>query len=358
MKKYLIRWQLGALIATAVLILAGCGSSGGGETDAPAAPENTASDASASFTPEEGTFTVGLTYIPDVQFSPLYVAEANGYFKDRGLSVTLRHHGQQESLLGALESGEEDVVFAGADEMMQARSTGIDVVNWATMYQQYPVVLIVREDSGIQSWADMAGKTVGMPGPYGENYYGWLAAQNLNELGDSVTAANIGYTQTAAIANGEVDGVIGFVNNDPIAMKNAGVPVRTIPLVDGDLPLIGVGFGSLSSNVRPEAYSAFLDAIREAIEFSLSDPEAALDITTKYVPSLAEPEQRKVAGEVLQATLQLYMGSDIFGSQDEATWAAMADFLLEQGIITTPVSASDAFTQEVLNLGSFEWAAS
>ncbi|XCB30091.1 ABC transporter substrate-binding protein [Arcanobacterium hippocoleae] len=143
--------------------------------------------------------TVGLTYIPDVQFAPLYIAEAKGYFQDAGLDVKLRHHGAQEALLGALQSGTEDIVFAGGDEMMQGRSTGIKVVNWATMYQKYPVVLIAPKSAGITKWEDLTGKKVGLPGPYGENYYGLLAALEIHNLQDKVQIEFIGYTQTAAL---------------------------------------------------------------------------------------------------------------------------------------------------------------
>ena len=36
--------------------------------------------------------TIGLTYIPNVQFAPFYVAEADGLFAANGVAATLRHH--------------------------------------------------------------------------------------------------------------------------------------------------------------------------------------------------------------------------------------------------------------------------
>lgn len=88
------------------------------------------------------------------------MALEKGYFDEAGLDVTLRHHGAQEALFGALESGAEDIVFAGATEMMQARSQGLDVVNWATLYQKYPVTLITPTSAGVTSPADLIGKKI------------------------------------------------------------------------------------------------------------------------------------------------------------------------------------------------------
>lgn len=289
--------------------------------------------------------TIGLTYIPDVQFAPVYVALEKGYFADEGLKVTIRHHGAQESLLGALQSGEEDVVFAGGDEMMQARSTGVDVVNWATMYQRYPVVLIAKADSGITSPADLAGKTVGLPGPYGENYFGLLAMQKAYGLED-MQVDYIGYTQSAALSSGQVDAIIGFTNNDAVSMRHAGIDVVEMPLVEGNLPLVGVGLGSI--NVEPETMSKVLSAMEKATADASADLDGTLDIVESYVPTLAEPDQRELAGEVLKATLKLYTGGESFGAQDERAWEAMSGFLEETGVLEKPVPATDAYTRDVL----------
>lgn len=321
--------SLFALTAVCALALSAC-SSAGSDTDT------------------QGTtpITVGLTYIPDIQFAPMYVAVEKGYFADEGLDVTLRHHGAQEALLGALESGDEDVVFAGGDEMMQGRSTGIDVVNWATMYQQYPVKLIVPEDSDIKTPADIKGKKIGLPGPYGENYFAMLAMlkkQNLTE--EEAGIQYIGYTQAAALEAGEVDGIIGFSNSDTVAIETSGIPVRTIEMVDGGLPLVGVGLGSLSANLdkNKEAYQAMLRALEKAVVFAQENPEETLDITEKYVPALADKNARATAAKTLEKTLELYTGAEVFGSQNADTWEAMSTFEAENSIVEKQIPAKEAY---------------
>lgn len=85
------------------------------------------------------TITVGLTYIPNIQFSPFYVAESEGLFKDAGISLTLRHHGTQEGLFTALAAGEEQVVFASSDEAVVSAAGGMpELRTFATCYRQYP----------------------------------------------------------------------------------------------------------------------------------------------------------------------------------------------------------------------------
>ena len=335
---------LTAIWTLAALTLAGCGSTHGGE----AATSGTSGG-------ESSAITVGLTYIPDIQFAPFYVAEEKGYFTEAGLHVTLRHHGAQEALLGPLQSGKEDVVFAGGDEMMQARSNGTDVVDWATMYQQYPVKLIslapANTGTGL-SPKDIKGKTIGLPGPYGANYYALLAMladQGLTEK--DVTIAYIGYTQAAALLWGDVDAVVGYTNSDATAITTAvaaaGRNDTTVQedMVPGGLPLVGVGLGSLSDNLAThrDDYRKMLGALDKAVAYAKENPEETVKISEKYVPSLAEPEARDQALKVLAATLPLYEGNGAFGGQDAARWQEMATFMWEKGLLAKKVEASEAF---------------
>ena len=123
-----------ALGACASLALSGCvaGSNAG------------QSDSSAT-----GDVTIGLTYIPNVQFAPVYVADAQGMYNDAGVTATVRHHGSDEGLLTALLAGQEDVVIASGDEAAVAASQGLDIVSIGQYYASYPGTVIVPADSPI-----------------------------------------------------------------------------------------------------------------------------------------------------------------------------------------------------------------
>lgn len=317
-------------------LLAGCG--GGKHVTTP------------SPTPKQQTdLTIGLTYIPDVQFSPFYVAEQRNYFADRGLNVTLRHHGQSESLFGALNSGEEHIVFAGGDEMMVARSEGTDVVNFATMYQTYPVRLIVKDDSAIRELADLKGHSVALPGPFGENWYFLLAL--LNEAGltqDDVTIMNVGYTQQSALATGRADSIIGFVNNDVVQLTQQGVHLRAIELETQ--PLVGVGLGCTTATLQQHgaALTALVEGVRQALNDIEADPQVAIEASKPHVAALRTDEAAERARKVLAATVPLYGNPDQAGTQSGDTWEKMSTFLADAKLVKQPVAAQDAYTAEVL----------
>ncbi|MFH5823281.1 ABC transporter substrate-binding protein [Georgenia sp. AZ-5] len=301
-----------------------------------------------------GRATIGLTYTPDIQFAPFYVAEERGYYEEAGVDVTLRHHGQSEGLFSAIGSGEEDVVVAGGDEMLQARAQAepVPLKSVATLYQQYPVVLIVPADSGITSAADLEGRSVGIPGPFGETYFGLLAllrSAGLTE--DDVDVQHIGYTQQSALQAGHVDAVMGYVNNDAVRFAQAGMDVRTIeipPAEDGNVPLVGVSIGVLDSTAaeRPEDVAAVVAASLRGVQDVLDDPEAAVDVATGYIPDLARPEQREAALATLDATAPLYEGAAGPGRHDGARWEQMVTFLSEHGLLESEVDASEAWTDE------------
>lgn len=287
----------------------------------------------------DGKLTVGLTYIPNVQFSAFYLGVAEGLFAKQGLDVTLRHHGQQEDVFGAVLAREEHVVFASADEAMVAAAAGQDLRTFATSYQTYPLEVMGGGDLGLSAddgLAVLAGRTLGIPGHYGSSYYAALAA--IHEAGlteDDVTLMDIGYTQLSALAARQVDFIMGFRNNELVQLRAQGESVLSIPISDPASPrLVGPSLVTVGTEVSDDVLAAVARGMREAEEAVIADPEAALDATAEQVPALSDPAQRESAARVLAATTELWTrGGVVDVSLDTAAFARMAEFLVEAGII-------------------------
>lgn len=333
--------RLRTLIALLVAVLATTGLSGCSTASKPSASGSAARP-----------LVVGLTYQPDIQFSLFYAALEQGWFTQAGLNVQLRHHGASETLFGAMQAGQEDIVFAGGDEMMQARSQDVDVINFATIYRTHPVVLIVPEDSPIHSAADLRGHSVGVPGPYGENWFGLLAMLQSNGLTQNdVSVQNIGYTQQAALSGRRVDAVVGFANNDVVRFQQTGFPVRTIPVVTGTAttPLVGAGLGASASTIdsRQAELSTLMTVLRRAAQLSLDDPARVVELSRSQIPTLGDADQRTLAQAVLVATTKLYGPPEALGAQSGSEWSAMSTFMWDQQLLLTPVLAQQAYTATI-----------
>ncbi|PFG38009.1 NitT/TauT family transport system substrate-binding protein [Georgenia soli] len=337
------RLAVAALVPT-VLALAACAGQPGGT-------DSTATSATGT-APAAGTeMTIGLTYTPDIQFAPFYVAAEKGYYEDAGLDVSLRHHGASEGLFTAVSGGQEDVVVAGGDEMLQARSQDVPLLDVATLYQDYPVALIVPADSPIRTAADLKGHKVGIPGPFGETYFGLVALLHGAGLSESdVTVEHIGFTQQAALTAGHVDAVMGFVNNDAVRFAQAGQEVRTIPVTEGDVPLVGIGLGVLDATAdeRPEDVAAVVEATLRGVRDVVADPQEAVNLSAEYVPDLNRKEQQDEALATLEATVPLYGEGDQIGAQDAATWEAMVKLMGDNGLLASAVDPTDAWTAKFL----------
>jgi len=324
-----VRWAVLAAL-TLTVVLAGCSSpgtnpSGGGSKSTEA--------------------VVGLTFIPNIQFAPFYVADKNNWY-DASAKITLRHHGDAEDLFSAINTGTEQFVVAGGDEILEARTQGIDVVAVASYFEQYPSRVIVPADSPITSVADLKGHKVGLPGEFGENWYALkIALQEAGLTSDDVQIESIGYTQQAALTTGKVDAVIGFANGDVLNFETAGFPVRSI---DPEVPLVSICLATTTAfaEANPQVVKDVIAAMRNGMDFSLNDPDSTMDIAADYIPSF-RGDTLTMAQKVLPATTALFLADDgktLAPPFDPAQWTAMGKAMESADLIPPNVDVTQAYS--------------
>lgn len=327
----------------ALLLLAGC---------TPATTGTTTGSATAT-TAAAATPVIGLTYIPNVQFSPFYVAETDGDFTTAGVAPTLRHHGTSEGLFTAIAAGQEDFVVAGGDELMQARSEGVDLVAVAAYYRSYPVEVIVPSGSPIATLADLKGHSIGIPGKYGENWFGLQVALKTAGLTETdVTIKEIGYTQQTALSTNKVDAVVGFSNNEAVQFALAGFATRSLSIADGQVPLVGICLATTTAyaTAHPDVVKAVAAGMLAGIRTTTTDQAHALEVSAAYVPGLSAAAAQTAAKATLAATVPLWTTSDgkVDGTLDADQWSAMADFMAAQGLTKDRVDPTPAFSNAYL----------
>ena len=331
-------------------VLAGCAPAAAPGTTAPGPSGEPSPSASGTAAPAR----IGLSYIPNIQFAPFYLAEADGLFASDATWATLRHHGANEGLFTAIAAGQEDFVIAGGDEALQAREQGVDLVSIATLYRVNPVEVIVRADGPVRDLTDLAGKRIGVPGRYGTSWFGLLVA--LRTAGLSETdgeVVEIGYTQQAALTTDKVDAVVGFSNNDLVQFGLAGVEVRGLPIVtEGAAPLVAASLLTTREylNAHPDVARGVAQAMVAGVAAAAADPARAVEVSAGHVPGLDQEAARDAARATLDATLAIMLTPDgrADGSIDTATWQAMGEFMTGAGLLAAAPDVAAAIAPEVL----------
>lgn len=294
---------------------------------------------------------IGLTYIPNIQFSPFYLAQSDGAFRTAGVEATLRHHGTSESLFTAMASGKEQFVVAGGDEMMQARSQGLDLVAVAAYYHAYPAEVIVPKSSAITTLAGLKGHSIGIPGKYGESWFALLVAlQTAGLTENDVMIKEIGYTQISALSTKKVDAVVGFSNNDAVQFQQSGFPIRALAISNQTVPLVPASLITTGeyAKAHPEVVKAVVKAMTAGISTAVNNPSHAMEVSAAFIPDLNSQAVKASSQATLAATKALWTDSrgGVDAALDPAQWQAMADFMAKTKLTATRQDPATAMTND------------
>jgi NitT/TauT family transport system substrate-binding protein len=323
------------LLASTLAIAIGIGVSA--QSEAPASIELT-------------ELTVGLGFIPSVQFAQFYLADEAGYYEEAGLDVTFQNKIDPE-LITLLAQGAIDIGMADGTSLIPAVSQGIPVVYGATIYGSFPNVVFAPTGTGIETVADLEGRSIGIPGRYGSSWVmlqALLASEGLTvDDIDVVTYSDFG--QGVAVAQGQVDAATGFVNNEPVQLAREGVAVEILRVDDvAPLPGPGLAVGVETLETKGAALRAFTAATVRAMEDITADPQLGLEATFMRVPELAGDPETQLA--ILEATIEAWNGAHALengmGSVDRAAWESGLEIMtaLPDSVVASPLTVDQLIT--------------
>jgi len=291
--------------------------------------------------------TLFLSYIPSVQFAPLYVAAEKGYFEEEGIDITFENSFNEadgvdrlavNDLQFGIISGEQVLIGRGADKPL------VYVYEW---YHSFPVGVVAPADSGIEEPADLVGKKVGIPGPFGASFIGLRALLSVNDIDElEVQLEFIGFTQQEAVCTGQVDAATVYIANEPLAIEKNCFEVTVISVSDY-IELVSNGLVTNEETIEnnPELVAGMSRAIQRGILDTLENPDEAFEISLEYVPDLPE-EEYETQRQVLENSLALWE-SDAPGMTTPEMWENMQQVLLDTELMAEPLEdLESAYTNE------------
>lgn len=326
------------LLAAAVLLTAGCTAA------VPPATTTAAETTASTLAPVK----LGVGFIPNVQFAPFYVGMDKGFYAEEGIDLELAY-GFENDYLKLVGIGELPFVIASGDQVVLGRNQDLPVryvMNW---YTKYPVVVFAEAAQNITTPADLAGKVIGIPGPFGASYValrGILEAGGLQE--SDVKLESIGFTQAAAVSAGTVEAAVDYAVNGPVVLAQSGISTTQITLDDYlDIPANGLVTNEKTIKDDPDLVQRMVNATLKSIQYTLDNPDEAFAIALKAVPE-AGGENEAANRAVFDASLPYWttQGREQPGATEIIAWQNASDLMERIGLTKGRVPAQEMFTNQ------------
>ena len=234
--------------------------------------------------------TFALNWFPVGDHAAYWVAQERGYFKQRGLDVTMENSKGSGDSIAKVDTGRADVGLADAAVVIAALARGAQIKTVGMVFDKTPLNVFSLKSSPILKPKDLEGHTIGAPPGDGQRQM-WPAFAKLTGVdSDKVTWVNIEpAAKTAALVEKRVDAIGDYTTGLPLHEKGAGKGnVAMMPWANFgfDMYSISIIASAKTMTERPKVLRAFLEAAYLGWRDVMQDPKAALAIFKKQVPEI------------------------------------------------------------------------
>jgi len=267
--------RVAALLAAALLGagLAACGE-GGAE---PGAPEGA---------------TLVLDFQPNAVHSGIYAAQANGYFEDEDVDLTIREPSSTADSAKLLNSGRADLAVMDISDFGIAREHGFELAAIAAVVQRPLAAVIARDREELHTPGDLAGKTIGVTGVPSDDAVLDTVLRSAGVDPSEVHPVTIGFNAVADLAAGKIDAATAFWNAEGIRLRQMGLAIREFRVDEFGAPrypelLVVANADTANASLA----TGFGKALERGYDALGRDPQGALNDLLDAVPGLDRSDQ-------------------------------------------------------------------
>lgn len=313
-----------------------------------------------------------LTFIPNIQFAPMYVSIEQGYFAEAGYDVTLEYLNEPD-VIDLIAAGQVRFGVASGEQVILANVNSRPVTFVYNWFQDYPVGIVTGSESGITSIDDFKGKKIGIPGRFGASYTGLVALlikANLTEA--DVELVEIGFNAPEALCIGQVDAAAVYSNNEPLQIEQRAAAgdcgaisgVTVIPVSQaGSFVSNGVITNADYIAEEPERVQAFVSAYDQGLKETINNPARAYLLSLPYVETLPLPPELEVRLTELADVQDLFLADapaweDVTASREDLRGLLHEEFdnatLIQFDILLNTIEMWDAEVVGFSDLNAWE----
>ncbi len=303
--------------------------------------------ACSSPTQELTPVTLMLDWVPNTNHTGFFVAQKGGFFADAGLAVEIIQPGEVFAEQ-AVAGGAAHFGISFQEQITLARADDIPLVSIAAIIQNNSSGFASHTGKSPANWEGLRYGSFGSP----------FEEPTLRELmrcdgGDysALEVVDIGFSDSLALLDQQqIELAWIFTGWQGVQAAQQGIELEIVMMEDWlscipdyYTPVVIAAESTLEE--QPEVVSAFLEAVSRGFEFAIDDPAAAAAILIEAVPEL---DKQLVHNSQAWLSPRYQADAARWGEQDLAVWQAYSQWMADHDILSEPIEAERAFTNEFL----------
>jgi ABC-type nitrate/sulfonate/bicarbonate transport system substrate-binding protein len=330
-------------LALALVPLAGCAGSTSTNTGTHAPP-----------TP----VSLALDWTPNTNHTGIYVALANGWYRQEGIDLSLTPYGSvaPEQLVS---TGRAQFAVSFVESVTQGRAAGQPLVSIAAIIQHNTSALVSLKSSGLDSVASLAGKRyAGFGAPYEQPV---VASALKCGHATSTDFQNV-TTQLdpiQALKSKQFDFAWIYLGWEAIEAQHEGLALNVFPVTQycvPDYPSPVIISGESYIKAHPDVVRRFLAATARGYAYAIAHPRAAADLLIKGAPAGTFSDTSLVYDSQNYLSPLYAQGAKCWGQQTLQAWTNYPRFMYQSNSLSDangqplsqPPNYAAAFTNQFL----------
>lgn len=285
---------------------------------------------------------------------PFFLGNAKGFYNEQGIDLKIVDGRGAASNATLLAQKSEQFAVIDANVLALSVGNGLPIRSIGTFVQQAPFDLIYGTKSGIKSFADLKGRTVGLqPGEAMTALFSALLTANKIDPSTVRIVSVTGANKPQVLYQGQADAVGGYVTGEFFRIKLGapdGFEVQQLLYKDGGITTLNASVATHTDLIKdnPDLVKRFMAATVKSWEYAKEHPEEAADETLKAAPKSNRTFLLETFGWVVKLSQTDKSAGKPLGWTSEQDWASTLDLLEKYVDLKNRQPTSAYFTNEFI----------
>jgi NitT/TauT family transport system substrate-binding protein len=284
------------------------------------------------------------------------MAHEKGFYRDAGLDVAIAAGKGSATTAQLVASKASQLGFADGFVVGNGISKGMNIRTLGSIFRRNPCAVIVFDDSPIKSPKDLEGKKIGISAGSAVIQQWPAFCKGAGVDATKVEIENVDPAGLApALITGKLDALGVYVSSyvPPLEIRGKK-PVRIFWFADYGVTVVSNGIITHDDLIKndPALIRAFVPASIKGFLYARQHPDEALAAVKKYQPTV----DAAITNRELEVSWELWVTPNTRGKPlgwgSEADWTSTIQVLHQYGGVTTPLKASQLYTNQYVPTGA------